>query len=122
MVQVKCVVVMGKNRTKDESRAHGADPNEMDGYAGTGLSIYTRIVSRPHGGAVFTNAAPARLAKGRKLPLQELIKEYKGRIRWIEAELRTASAAKREKLNQQLKIKRRRLVELQTAAAEAGVS
>ena len=116
---------MGKNRTKASgSSTGGFDVAARSGYAGNGLSLFTRVMAHGNSGAAaFANATPGRLAKGRQLPLHQLIKEYKGRIRWIEAELRTATKAeKREKLNLQLEIKRRRLVELETAAAEVGMS
>jgi hypothetical protein len=103
---------MSKNRSKASISFGGSLANDSDGYAGNGLSIFTRAAARK-GRPQFLNETPARLAKGRKLPLHDLIREYAGRVRWLEAELRTETdTAKRRKLTKTLEIKSRRLTEL----------
>lgn len=109
---------MGVSRTK--SRANillgGAGIDGHDGYAGNGLSIFTRTAARK-GRPKFLNATPARLDKGNKLPVHDLIREYEGRIKWLAAELRTeTNAAKRAKLTKNLEIKNRRLADLRAAS------
>jgi hypothetical protein len=110
---------VGVSRTK--SRANillgGTGIDSHDGYAGNGLSIFTRAAARK-GRPKFLNATPARLDKGgAKLPVNDLIREYEGRIKWIAAELRTeTNTAKRAKLTKNLEIKNRRLAELRAAS------
>lgn len=106
-------------RSKSSASARGFETAAERGYSGNGLSIFTRRIARPER-IKMPNATVARLDKGSKLPPETLLQEYAGRVQWLEAELRTEQNAKRrEKLETNLEIKRRRLREMQREIKEA---
>jgi hypothetical protein len=95
------------------------------GYTANGESEFTRAASHHRVSQMaLGSATPARLGKGRKLSKPELIREYAGRIRWLEAELRTdLTPKKREQYTKSLALKRRLLADLRRETNEAmGVS
>jgi hypothetical protein len=91
----------------DEFNADG------NGYAPSGEGQFSRIAAHGRVTPEMLHATPARIGKGSKLPLQDLIREYEGRVRWFEAQLRIADGpARKAKLRKNLEIKSRRLTEL----------
>jgi hypothetical protein len=105
---------MGKNRSRASGASQGGfDQATANGYSGNGLSLFTRRAAKAQQDTMFAHATPARISKGKKLKSKNLIEEYMGRVRWLEAELHTETdKTRRDKLTKQLEIKRRRLDEL----------
>jgi hypothetical protein len=87
------------------------------GYAASGEGQFSRIAAHGRVSPQMLHATPARLDKGKELSTPNLIREYTGRIRWLEVQLRIEDDPKRRaKLRKDLEIKRRRLVELRAAS------
>jgi hypothetical protein len=105
---------MAKSKSRSNAAALGGfDVATADGYSGNGLSLWTRRAAKSQQDMGFADSTPARVGKGHELPTPDLIREYEGRVRWLEAELRTETdSARRAKLTKNLEIKRRRLSEL----------
>ena len=84
-----------------------------NGYAPSGEGQFSRIAAHGHVTPQMLHATPARVGKGHKLPLLNLIREHMGRVQWIEAELRTETdPTSKAKLRKNMEIKSRRLTEL----------
>jgi len=89
-----------------------------NGFAPSGESQFSRIAAHGRVTPEMLRATPARVGKGSKLPMQDLIREYAGRIRWLEAQLRIEDDPTRKAtIRKNLEIKNRRLTELRRAAS-----
>jgi hypothetical protein len=108
-----------KTRRVAVSAGKAAEFNaDGNGYAPSGEGQFSRIAAHGRVSPQMLRATPARLDKGNELSTPNLIREYTGRIRWLEAQLRIEDDPKRTAtIRKNLEIKHRRLTELRRAAS-----
>ena len=87
--------------------------NDGNGYAPSGEGQFSRIAAHGRVTPRMLHATPARVGKGHKLPLLDLIREYEGRVRYFEVQVRIEDDPTRKaKARKNLEIKSPRLTEL----------
>jgi len=103
-------------RVKVSAGKPGEENQDGTGYAPSGEGQFSRIAAHGRVTPEMLRATPARVEKGSKLSTPNLIREYTGRIRWLEAQLLIEDDTKRKAtIRRNLEIKRRRVAELRGA-------